>query len=93
MTPVKPFKTRLLTVLAAFLNTIAVLAFLFTALTVVGYATLFAKGGSDAIEEIVARLAAGVLPLIFVATVNYLVFGKFRAWNQILASQSQGNQA
>jgi len=89
MAPMKPLTKRLLNVLAGLLNTIAVLASLFTALQIGGYALLFAKGGSDAVVEIIARLSAGILPLILVATINYLVFGRFRVWNRILISSAQ----
>ena len=88
----KPFAKRLLNVFAALLNIIAVLGVLFTAITIVGYVRSITTGWSWVAEELIARLSVGVLPVLFVCTVNYLVFGKFRVWNRIMVSSSQRDQ-
>ncbi|WP_156458405.1 hypothetical protein [Rhodanobacter sp. Root627] len=80
-----PIAKRLLNVFAATLNLIVVADL---ALSLTNVVVMVREGYSN--DGVIIGLMVFILPLAFVFTVNYLVFGRFRAWNRLIFAPQQG---
>jgi len=82
----KPLAKRLLNVFSAILNTIVVAVLIISLVNIVVIVRETIGGPGFNSDAVIIGLSVLILPTLFVATVNYLAFGKFRLWNRLTAN-------